>query len=187
MTVEEAIHGRRMIRKFLQEPIPKETLLRLVDAARLAPSAANLQPLRYRIVNDPKEVGAMFPLVHWAAYIAPNGNPKEGERPVAYIVLCADTTVKKEGYDTDAGMAAENLILLAESMGIGVCVMGAIDRKAIHALLHLDEHIVIHTVLALGKKGEHPVLEEMTDSVKYYKDAQGTLHVPKRKLTDILL
>lgn len=187
MTTEEAILGRRTVRKFTQKPIPSETLRRLVDAARLAPSGSNLQPLRYRIVNERREADALFPLVRWAAYIAPRGTPTEAERPVAYIIVCAETTVRKNGYETDAGAAVENMLLLAESLDIGSCWMGAIDRSSIRKLFGFGNQIAIHSLVALGYKAEHPVTEPFAGSVRYYKDETGTLHVPKRQLSDILL
>jgi len=187
MTVEEAIGNRRTIRKFQQKAISQEILLGLVNAARLAPSTSNLQPIKYKIVNEKSLVDALFPLVRWAAYIAPEGTPKEGEHPVAFIVVCDDTAIRKEGYETDAGAAIENLILTAETEGIGVCWMGAVDRVKIHELLGLDKTMVIHTVLALGYKAEHPVLETAEATIKYYKDKDGTLHVPKRSLSSVLL
>ena len=72
-----------------------EQLRRYVDAARVAPSGANLQPLKYVIVRTEEMTDKVFSLVKWAAYLAPDYNPKETERPTAYVVVCADTTLRK--------------------------------------------------------------------------------------------
>lgn len=185
MTVKEAIIQRRTIRKFTQMPIPPEVLLELVEAGRVAPSGGNLQPLKYKIVT-----GALcedvFSHVRWAAYLK-DGAPKEDERPTAYILILADTKIRKSGYEFDMGAAAENIQLAAWEKGIGACWMGSIDRKEILALCGIDDtRYVMPTLLALGYSGQESYSEDCTDdSIKYYSDENGVIHVPKR--TDILL
>ncbi|HBE76907.1 MAG TPA: nitroreductase, partial [Firmicutes bacterium] len=87
MNVYEAAIRRRTIRKYTQQPIERALLEKYIDAARLAPSGANMQPLKYVIVDEPVKVKQVFENVKWAAYIAPEGDPKEGEKPVAFIVI----------------------------------------------------------------------------------------------------
>lgn len=187
MNVYEAISRRRTIRKFKQDPISRDILERLVDAARLAPSGSNLQPVKYSIVNDKDKVDRIFEQVKWAGYIAPAGNPGEGERPVAFIIILADTEIRKSGYELDVGAAAQNIFLAAEEEGIGTCWIGAINRDKIREILNIPEHLIINTAVALGYKGEEPVIEAEDGSIKYYKDEKGVLHVPKRKLEDVLV
>ncbi|RKY54433.1 MAG: nitroreductase, partial [Candidatus Neomarinimicrobiota bacterium] len=81
------IDSRRTIRQFKQNPIPLEDLLRCIKSAGLAPSAANLQPLEYLLINDSEKVETIFPLLKWAGYIAPNGDPEKGRRPTAYLIV----------------------------------------------------------------------------------------------------
>lgn len=187
MSVYELILRRRTIRKFKRQPVSRDVLEKLVNAARHAPSAANLQPLKYVIVDAPGEVEKIFRHVKWAAYIAPGGNPAEGEEPVAYIVVLADTDVSKNGFELDIGAAAQNIFLCALEEGIGTCWMGAINRDAIREILKLPQKYIINTVIALGYPGEEPLAEEENGSIKYYKDSEGRTHVPKRKLKDIIL
>ncbi len=193
MKVYEAATQRRTIRKFKQDPMERALLEKYVDAARLAPTASNMQPLKFMIVDKPHKVAAVFEHVKWAAYIAPAGDPKEGERPVAFIVILADTEIKKAGYELDAGAAAQSIFLTAWEDGVGTCWMGAIDRDKIREVLSIPEQYVINTVVALGYMAEHPVAEDIStqgvlkDSVKYYQDGQGVLHVPKRTLKEVLV
>jgi len=186
MNVYEAILARRTVRKFKQEPIPLETLQKLVNAARLAPQGANLQPIKYLVVNKPELLDPVFATTKWAAYIAPHGTPKEGERPTAYVVILADKQVRASGYDNDAAAAVENLLLAAVGEGLGSCWIGSVDRDKLRSLLNIPERYVIHTIVALGYPAEFPVVVEATDSIKYYKDEAGTLHVPKRKLAEVV-
>jgi len=183
----ELILKRRTIRKFKQVKIEPSTLTKLINAARHAPSASNLQPIKYIIVDDQNEVKEMFKHVKWAGYIAPEGNPKEGEEPVAYIIVLADTRIRKSGYELDIGAAIQNILLTAAEEGIGTCWIGSVDRDAVRKLFNIEDHLVINSVIALGYNGEEPVVEDMEDSIKYYKDENGVLHVPKRKLEDIII
>jgi nitroreductase len=90
MNVYEATIKRRTIRRFKQKPIPLETLKKLVNAGRLAPSTANLQPIEYIIIDGADLVENVFETLKWAGYISPAGNPPQGERPVAYIIVLAN-------------------------------------------------------------------------------------------------
>ena len=87
MDIYETICQRRTVRRYKQDAIPEDILKKLINAARIAPSAANLQPVEYVIVNDKETVEKVFPTLKWAGYIAPAGNPPEGERPTAYLVV----------------------------------------------------------------------------------------------------
>jgi nitroreductase len=157
-----------------------------VDAARVAPSAANLQPLEYVAVYDAEIVAQVFPTVGWAGYVAPRRDPPEDKRPVAYIVVLLNPDVRASGGQHDAGAAIENLLLAAWGKGIGGCWITGVDRERLREILGIPESAEIDCVVALGYPAEQPVGEEMTDSIKYYLDERDTLHVPKRRLADIL-
>jgi nitroreductase len=174
------IAARRTIRRFKPDPVPRELLERLVDAGRLAPSAANLQPLEFIVVDGAGPRAEVFPCLKWAAYIAPAGDPKPGEEPAAYVVTLANTEIREKMFEYDVGAAMENMILTALEEGVGSCWMLSIDRDKLQAILGVPEHYRIDSVLALGYPAEEPTLEVMGESYRYWKDADGRLHVPKR-------
>ncbi len=184
--VYKAITERRTIRKFSQKQIPEETLKRLINTARVAPSGGNRQPLDYIVINEPALCAKLFPLVKWAGYIAPNGDPKEGEEPTAYFIVLVDRDIKSTTSAYDVGAAAENIQLAAWEDGIGCCWQGAIMREEIRALFEIPLDVEIDCVISLGYKAESPVIEDYKGSIKYWQDENKTLHVPKRKLEDIL-
>lgn len=186
MNFYELILSRRSIRQFKQEPIPREILERLVNAARLAPSAANLQPLEYVVVDAEEVKRQLFPCLKWASYIAPEGNPKPGHEPVAYIFTLANSQIREKGYEYDVGAAMENMILAAREQGIGSCWLLSVEREKVQEVLKIPAQYRVDSVLALGYPDEEPVAEDMKDSVKYWKDKKGKLHVPKRVLKDII-
>jgi len=186
MTLIDFILSRRSIRQFKPDPLPRDILLGLVDAARMAPSAANLQPLEFILVTDEAIRKSVFPCLRWAAYIAPGGNPRPGHEPTAYVVILVNTKIRDKGFERDAGAAAENLILAAWTCGIGSCWVISVDRSPLQAILNIPETYSIDSVIALGYPDESPVVEDLTDSVKYWKDESGRLHVPKRKRTEVI-
>jgi nitroreductase len=185
MDAYQAIVSRRSIRRFHQRPVRLEILKKCVNAARLAPSAANLQPLEYCIVHEKTLCANLFEALHWAAYIQPKWTPKESERPTAYIIVLVKDT-KNPYYERDVGLATENIILTAEGEGLGTCILCNIERVKIQEVCNIPLTLAIDSVIALGYKAETSVVEEMKDSVKYWRDEKETLHVPKRKLEDIL-
>lgn len=186
MNVYEAAIKRRTIRRFKQKTIPFETLKKIVNTGRLAPSSANLQPIEYVVIDKPDLVEEVFGTLKWAGYISPEGNPPPGQRPVAYIIVLANKKKNSGSCERDAAAAIENMILVAMDEGIGSCWLGSIDMDKLRSILKLPEYVNIDSVLALGYSNESPQLEEMKDTVKYWKDEAGVLHVPKRKLEDIL-
>lgn len=186
MTLYDLIVSRRTIRQFKPISLSRDFLQKLVNAARLAPSAANLQPLEF-VVVDAKEIRKrIFPCLKWAGYITPGGNPEPGQEPTAYIVILINKGIKKKGYEWDAGAAIENMILAAWEEGIGSCWLASVDRVRVRKILGIPKEHLIDSVLALGYAAEAPVMEDMKDSVKYWKDKRGHLHVPKRKLKDVI-
>lgn len=186
MSVYEKIISRRTVRQFTARPISDEILENLVNAGRLAPSGANLQPLEFIVINDEAVRKEVFPCLKWAAYIAPEGNPRPGQEPVAYVIILVNGEIRPQGFEWDVGAAMENMILTAWDEGIGSCWLLSINRDRLRQILSVPENYRIDSVLALGYPAEKSVIEELTDSVKYWKDEQGRFHVPKRALKDVI-
>ena len=185
MNITDFIKSRRTIRKFEQTPLTREQLERYIGVAGVAPSAANMQPLKYIAVQSKNMADRVFPLLKWAGYL-PDYAPSEDERPVAYVVICIDKNIKPTGNDMDVGAAAENLILAALSENVGSCWLGSVDREKLAALLKLGESLSISCVIALGYPKETPREVRADNDIKYYLDGE-TLCVPKRALSDILI
>jgi len=176
---------RRSIRQFKQKSIPQEFIENCVSTARLAPSARNLQPLEFVYIDNEKLVQEIFPLLKWAGYIHPEGNPEKGREPVGYLVILVNKEIYDNNYKYDAGAAIENFILSTWSYGIGSCWLLSVNRPKLRSLLKIKEKYEIDSVVALGYPDEEPVIVDTEDSIKYYKDEQNRLHVPKRKMKKI--
>jgi len=185
MQVYDAIMKRRSIRQFADRPVPHDQLVRLVDCARMAAYGANLQPLKFALIESPALCEQVFPLTKWAGYLQDAG-PKEGQRPTAYLAILGDTAIK-QNFDVDAGSAGMTVLLAAEEMGLGACWLGAIDRPKLATLLGFDESLTITHLIALGYPAEESRAVAMTDSVKYFYTEDGVLNVPKRSLEEVLV
>jgi nitroreductase len=181
----DIIISRRTIRRFTQKSVKIEVLKKCVNAGRLAPSAANLQVLEYVIVTEKSLCARLFKTLGWAGYLQPKWIPRDSERPTAYIVILV-SDIKNSYYLRDVGIATENIVLAAEADGLGSCILCNIDKEKIREILKVPQRLTVDSVIALGFKAEQSVVEDMTDSVKYWRDEKDVLHVPKRKLEDIL-
>ena len=187
--LEDIVKASRSYRRFHEEkPIEPETLKGLVDLARLSPSAANLQPLKYIISADPELNARIFPTLAWAGYLKDWPGPAKGERPSAYIVILGDTEITRN-FGCDHGIAAQSIMLGAAEKGLGGCMIGSIDRQKLREALHIPDRYEILLVLALGYPKERVMLEEVPQDgdIRYYRDPEGVHHVPKRRLDDIIL
>jgi len=183
--IYEKIVSRRTIRRYKQKDVPEEVLMRCVDAARLSPSAANLQPLKYVIVNDEKLLRDVSSTLRWASYLSEYQLGKK-EMPRAYIIILLDKRIREEpGHD--AGIAAMSISMVAYDEGLGSCILGAIDRERLREILKIPENLEILLVVSLGYPAERSVVDKMrADDVKYWLDDDRVLHVPKRDLKSIV-
>jgi len=183
------VEENRSYRRFHQEvPVSLEALRELVDLGRLSASGANMQPLKYILSPEAERNAAIFETLGWAAYLKDWAGPEEGERPAAYIIVLGDTTVRKS-FGVDPGIAAQSIMLGATEMGLGGCMLASIQHDALREALGIDQRYEILLVLALGKPKETVVIDPVgpDDDIKYWRDADGVHHVPKRALDEIIV
>lgn len=185
-SISEIIPTRRTIRQFERRPVERKLLERLVDAARLAPSAANLQPLEFVVVDEEQMCRGVYAQLKWAAYIAPAGNPRPGQEPAAYVVVLVNTDIREKMYEYDVGAAQMSMILAAWEEGVASCWIMSVEKPELAVLLGLPPNLKVDSVLALGYPAETSVAEDYKDSPKYWKDESGLFHVPKRQAGRVL-
>ncbi|MCM8796383.1 MAG: nitroreductase family protein [Candidatus Omnitrophica bacterium] len=141
METLETIKKRRSVREFRPEPIPKETIERLVDAARFAATARNLQPWEFIAVTRKDTLKKIAELV-------------ENGRFIADAALCIAVYCRQTKYYLEDGCAAtENILLAATEMGIASCWVAG-DKKqycnAVSALLGVPAEFNLVSLIALG-------------------------------------
>lgn len=188
MNLKEIVYKTRSYRRFDESfRIGTQILEGLVDLARMSASAANRQPLKYLIYNTPEDCERIYPDLAWAAYLKDWQGPAAGERPSAYIIILGDRSIT-ESFNADPGISAQTIMLGATEAGLGGCMIASIKRDALRNELKIPEQYDIILVLAIGKPAETVVVEDIRDNdVRYWRDASGVHHVPKRTLDELII
>lgn len=185
-TIHDLALQARSIRRFeASQSIDYQQLLQFIDNARMASSARNGQTLKYLPVADKPTCDKIFPSLKFAAYLTDWSGPTEAERPTAYIIILHDPSLGPF-FAVDAGLATQNIILSAAEAGLGCCIIGAFDRQQLSAVI--DKPFEIVHVIAIGRPAEKVVVEPMNNGdIKYWRDAEGVHHVPKRPLDKVVV
>lgn len=156
MDVFEAIRNRRSIRAFERKIVSKEQVEWLIDAARHAPSAGNIQPWEFVIVRNPK--------IKKHLSVAALNQTFIEEAPVV-IVVCANEVRSSQGYGhrgvtlyciQDTAAATENLLLAAYAMGLGACWVGAFREEIVRKALNTPDHVRPVAIIPVGHSSEKP-------------------------------
>jgi len=149
----EAIKGRRSIRKFKDQPVEKELIGQLLDAAQMAPSAGNLQARDFIVISDKTTKQKLAKAAMGQSFIE--------EAPVAIVVI-ANIERSSHIYRSrgelyaiqDAAAGIENLLLAAHSMGLGACWVGAFDEAKVSELLGTPNKTKPVAIIPVGYPGE---------------------------------
>ncbi|MCX5812574.1 MAG: nitroreductase family protein [Proteobacteria bacterium] len=186
--IYDLINKNRSYRRYYQDmAINEEQLKYLVELARLSPSTANLQPLKFILSWTLEKNSLIFPCLGWAGYLKDWGGPEEGEKPSGYITILGDKDIM-ENFDCNHGIAAQSILLGAVEMGFGGCIIASIQRDKLRAALKIPEKYEILLVITLGVPKELVVINEVKDgNIKYWRDEKDIHHVPKRPLSEIIL
>lgn len=154
--VLKIIRERRSLRAFDSRQVEREKILTCIEAARIAPSADNVQPWRFIVMDDPEtkaqfenEVfSGIYRVTRWAM-----------EAPVI-VALCADLNfiVHKVArvlqtvpfYLLDIGIAGEHFVLQAQDLGLGTCWIGWFNVRRAQKILNLPNRVKICELMAVG-------------------------------------
>ncbi|MCW4010516.1 MAG: nitroreductase family protein [Candidatus Bathyarchaeota archaeon] len=140
MDVFEAVQKRKSQRSYTSKPVPRATLEKLLEAARLSPSAKNIQPWHFVVVTDPEKRKALSKGLY-AKFL---------KDVPAVIVLCGDEPASPEWYVVDAALAGENMVMAATAEGLGTCWVGSFDENNVKWLLGIPERMRVVALLAVG-------------------------------------
>lgn len=187
--IQDLVQKSRSYRRFYEEKeVTIDELRELVNLARLSPSGANKQPLKYMLSVSREMNQKIFETLAWAGYLKDWNGPSEGERPSAYIIMLRDKNIIN-GVSLDEGISAQSIFLGACEKGLGGCFIGAVNKIKLAEVLNLDENFEIALVIALGYPKEVVVIEDINEDgdYKYYRDENEVHHVPKRKLSDLII
>ena len=168
---QDLVLKTRSYRRFDESfAIERATLEKLMGLARCTASAGNRQPLKYILSADSDTNDRIFPSLAWAGYLKDWAGPGPGERPAAYIVILVDKQIG-ENIWCDDGIVAQTILLGAVEMGLGGCMIGAINKDKLREELDVPAHFKIQLVLALGKPAEKVVIEDLEPGgdIKYWR------------------
>lgn len=185
----ELVKKNRSCRRFDNgHKIEPQTLEELVDLARHCASAGNKQPLKYILSTSEQKNGEIFSCLGWAAYLTDWKGPQKKEQPTAYIVVMGDKSVADKFW-CDHGIAAQTILLGARAQGLAGCMFGSINIKKLTGFLNIEDHLEVKLVIALGKPVEIIEIDAVDEScdIKYFRDENQVHHVPKRKLSDLIV
>lgn len=171
MEVIEVIKSRRSIRKYKKEDIPNEKILQILDVARHAPSASNIQPWEFIIVRDKATKEKLSRVNVYGKFIA--------DAPVA-IVIIGDASKSPGHWVEDCSLAVENLLLAAKALGIGGCWVAVFSldsrglerEKAVKEILSIPEKYRVLCIVPLGYPDEEPHprnLRNLNEIIHYEK------------------
>lgn len=141
----DVIKRRRSVRRFDGAAIPKEAMEQILEAGRWAPSGANAQPWRLVVVTQKEKLAAISDFCYYKLFKSRH----VGEAGAA-IVICADPRAGSETYTIDAAIAGTNMTLMATSLGIGSCWIGAFREEKLKELLHIPAELKIIALIAFG-------------------------------------
>jgi len=162
MEFAEVVRRRRSIRRYRDDPVPRESILRVLEAARLAPSAGHRQPWHFIVVRDRELIVRLAGTQGWAA-----GAP-------VVIVAVADPEASPRWCFNDLAVAFEHLVLAATDLGLGTCWMGLMYRDAeVKGLLGIPDELKVVAMTPIGVPDEAPTpkrrksLEEIVSWGRY--------------------
>ena len=156
MDVFKAIKTRRSIRAFTDKRVTDREVKKLIEAARWAPSAGNIQPWEFIIVKDPK-------VKHGLCEAALNQTLIEEASVV--IVVCADPTRSSKRYGSrginlyclqDTAAASQNILLTAHAAGLAACWVGAFNEEAAKRVLSVPDELRPIAIIPVGHPAEKP-------------------------------
>ncbi len=147
MDIYALIETRYSIRGFLPQPIPQEAIERILEAARLAPSAANYQPWHFFVVRDPEIRSQLFP------------EPRQAWIAAAPVIIVAcslphqawvRSSDEKNHAEIDVAIAMEHIVLAATQEGLGSCWICAFNPQVIREALNLPAEMTPIAATPLG-------------------------------------
>jgi nitroreductase len=140
MDVFEAIARRKSGHSSEPANVSRATLERLLEAARMSPSARDLQPWHFVVVSDLVKRQALSRGV-FARFLS--------EVPVV-IVACGDPSLSPDWYLVDVALAGENMVLAATAEGLSTCWVGSFDESKVKVLLKIPDNLRVVALLAVG-------------------------------------
>ncbi len=152
MDVMKAIEKRRSVRAYQSKFVPEDKLKKILQAARLAPSARNSQPHKFIIVKDPQLIKKLAKEATEHSFI--------GEAPVIIVGVALDPNYIMSSdvpaHPVDIAIAIDHMTLIAVEEGLGTCWIGGFNQDKIKQILNIPEKCKAVILLSLGYPADSP-------------------------------
>ena len=150
------------------------------------PSGRNAQTLRFKLLDSQNGGEDFCRFLHLGGYLPELHLPAPATEPKAFIIVCS-TEQESPIVDIDLGISLQSMALKAVEIGLNALIVRAFNRQEIKDALGLQLDPL--AVLAIGKGAETIVLDEAPagSDLRYFRTADGTHHVPKIAISDLLL
>lgn len=164
---DSLIYRRHSVRKYKADPIAQEHLEHILHAGMAGPSAHNMQPWSFVVIDDRGLLNAIADFHRYAKMLY---------EASAAILVCAvrETTQKDPFYQQDIGAAIENMLLAATECGVGSCWCGVHPRSEVEKpfveLLRIPEGIFPFAIVALGYMGSEPAASDRFDATRVHRN-----------------
>ncbi len=148
-TLMDILCKRRSIRVYdAEKPVEREKITAMLQAAMAAPSACNLQPWEFIVIDTPQRMKQLKECIG-------ESNGRYYNAPAAFVV-CANTSYIpwESNGEMDTSAAIENMLLAATVLGLGAVWIGDIDRDKIRGLLDIPPHVSVNSVVLFGCPAE---------------------------------
>lgn len=154
MDVKEAVVNRRSIRRYQLKPVPNELVAEVLEAAKYAPSSGNLQNWKVIIVSDEAKKEELATAALKQKWIT--------QAPLL-LVVCNEMANAKRLYKErgeklyaiqNCAAFIQNILLMAQSLGLGTCWIGAFDSNAVKRVLKIPDDVNPDAIISLGYADE---------------------------------
>jgi len=162
MNITELIRYRKSVRSWADKAVSQETVEKIIDAARFAPSAKNLQDWKVIAVRDPGLRSKMAAIARGQRFV--------GKAPVI-LVICGDSSTGVMSCDmprwvVDATILIDHIALVASAEGLGSCWIGSFDQEACRKLLRIPDGWEVVELLPLGYPSDPSEVSKKRKSVE---------------------
>lgn len=155
------IRTRREIREFLEKSIPDESLLKILEAGRLAPSSKNSQPWHFVVIRSKETLKKISELTPTGEHIA--------KAPLAIVILMDGAKLP----EIDGARAIQNMVLVAWEMGIGACWVTNFYDDGVKDLLGVPQRMKLVSVIPFGyptyPKTNRKKIRKSLDEIVHYE------------------
>ena len=189
MIIENIKHTRSH-RRFTKKNIKEDEILEMLEGARFSASTKNAQILRYSYTIDDEKCQKLFSAVSLGGLLKNEDKATLEERPRGFILISTKKDIKTPDSKLyfDVGIASQNIILIADELGYGACIVISYNKKIFEEILELPEEYDSKVVIILGESKDVVKLIDSKDEkdTKYFVE-NGVHYVPKLKLGDLIL